>query len=139
MTDRKQLIVVLPGIGGSVLARPGGPDDVVWDAGKGDIAGVVFRPDRLSIDEAPHLDPLGLTESTKFLGFTVVASPPCSPADWPTTTAVPCSPPGSAPRPGPSQNSFSASTEPRSPTRSRSTSSPAPTMTLPASTSLSST
>ena len=30
MTDRKQLIVVLPGIGGSVLARPGGPDDVVW-------------------------------------------------------------------------------------------------------------
>ena len=73
MTDRKPLIVVLPGIGGSVLARPGRPDDVVWDAGKGDIAGVVFRPDRLSIDEAPHLEPLGLTESTKFLGFTVVA------------------------------------------------------------------
>ena len=73
MTDRKQLIVVLPGIGGSVLARPGRPDDVVWDAGKGDIAGVVFRPDRLSIDEAPHLEPLCLTESTKFLGFTVVA------------------------------------------------------------------
>ena len=73
MTDRKQLIVVLPGIGGSVLARPGRPDDVVWDAGKGDIAGVVFRLDRLSIDEAPHLDPLCLTESTKFLGFTVVA------------------------------------------------------------------
>jgi hypothetical protein len=27
----------------------------------------------MSIDEAPHLDPVGLTESTKFLGFTVVA------------------------------------------------------------------
>src|SRR5918998_2375593 len=73
MTGRKQLIVVLPGIGGSVLARPGRPDDVVWDAGKGDIAGVILRSDRLSIDEAPHLEPLGLTESTKFLGFTVVA------------------------------------------------------------------
>ena len=49
------------------------------------------------------------------------------------------SPPGSTLRPGPSQSSFSASTELRSPTRSRSTSSPAPTMTLPASTSRSST
>ena len=64
MTVRKQLIVVLPGIGGSVLARPGRPDDVVWDAGKGDIAGVVFRPDRMSIEVAPHLEPLGLTEPT---------------------------------------------------------------------------
>ena len=35
MTDR-QLIVVLPGIGDSVLARRGRPQDVVWDAGKGD-------------------------------------------------------------------------------------------------------
>ena len=65
MTDRRQLIVVLPGIGVSVLARPGRPQDVVWDAGKGDIAGVVFRPARLSLDEAQHLDPVGLTESTK--------------------------------------------------------------------------
>ncbi len=47
MTDRRQLIVVLPGIGGSVLARPGRPQDVVWDASKGDIAGAVFRPARL--------------------------------------------------------------------------------------------
>ena len=72
MVERRRLIVVLPGIGGSVLARPGGSDDVVWDAGKGDIAGVVFRPSRLRLDEAPHLEPVGLTESTKFLGFTIV-------------------------------------------------------------------
>ena len=58
MTDQRQLIVVLPGIGGSVLARPDRPQDVVWDAGKGDIAGAVFRPARLSLDEAPHLDPV---------------------------------------------------------------------------------
>ncbi|MDQ3989070.1 MAG: hypothetical protein M3291_07715 [Actinomycetota bacterium] len=72
MTERRPLIVVLPGIGGSVLARPGGAHDVVWDAGPGDIAGLVFRSDRMSVGEAPHLEPLGLTESTKFLGFTVV-------------------------------------------------------------------
>ncbi len=66
------MIVVLPGIGGSVLARPGRPDEVVWDAGKGDIAGSVFRPGRLSLDEAEHLRPVGLTTSTTFLGFTVV-------------------------------------------------------------------
>ncbi len=72
MTERRPLIVVLPGIGGSVLARPGGARDVVWDAGPGDIAGLAFRPDRMSVEEEPHLEPLGLTESTKFLGFTVV-------------------------------------------------------------------
>ena len=69
---RRPLIVVLPGIGDSVLARPGRPDDIVWDQGKADIAGLVFRPDRLDVDESEHLEPLGLTESTKFLGFTVV-------------------------------------------------------------------
>ena len=72
MTERRPLIVVLPGIGGSVLARPGGAHDVVWDAGPGDIADLVFRSGRMSVEEAPHLEPLGLTESTKFLGFTVV-------------------------------------------------------------------
>ncbi len=72
MADWRHLVVVLPGIGGSVLARPGDPDDVVWDAGKGDIADLVLRPDRMSLAEAPRLTPVGLTESTKFLGFTVV-------------------------------------------------------------------
>ncbi len=72
MAGWRHLVVVLPGIGGSVLARPGDPDDVVWDAGKGDIADLVLRPDRMSLEESPRLAPLGLTESTKFLGFTVV-------------------------------------------------------------------
>jgi pimeloyl-ACP methyl ester carboxylesterase len=72
MADWRHLVVVLPGIGGSVLARPGRPEDMVWDAGKGDIADLVLRPDQLSLAEAPHLEPVGLTESTKFLGFTVV-------------------------------------------------------------------
>ncbi len=72
MAEWRHLVVVLPGIGGSVLALPGNPDDVVWDAGKGDIADLVLRPDQMSLEESPRLAPLGLTESTKFLGFTVV-------------------------------------------------------------------
>lgn len=72
MAEWQHLIVVLPGIGGSVLARPGKPDDVVWDAGKADIADLVLRPARMSVAESPRLEPVGLTESTKFLGFTMV-------------------------------------------------------------------
>lgn len=68
----RQLIVVLPGIGGSVLARPGPRDDVVWDASKSSIGGVVVRPSRLSVDEAPVLEPVGLTESTRLLGLVLV-------------------------------------------------------------------
>jgi hypothetical protein len=72
MAAQQHLIVVLPGIGGSVLARPGKLDDVVWDAGKGDTADLIVRPGRMSVQEVPRLEPLGLTESTKFMGFTIV-------------------------------------------------------------------
>jgi hypothetical protein len=72
MAGRGHLVVVLPGIGGSVLARPGRCEDVVWDAGKGDIADLVLRPGRMSVAEWPRLEPIGLTASTKLLGFTVV-------------------------------------------------------------------
>lgn len=65
-------MVVVPGIGGSVLARPDRPEDVVWDAGIGDIVDLVKHPDRMSTDEWPCLKPIRLTESTKLLGFTVV-------------------------------------------------------------------
>jgi hypothetical protein len=34
MPGLQRLVLVLPGIGGSVLARPDDLDDVVWDAGK---------------------------------------------------------------------------------------------------------
>jgi pimeloyl-ACP methyl ester carboxylesterase len=72
MAQGRPLIVVLPGIGGSVLARPGGNGQVVWDAGKGDIADLVVRPARMSVAEWPRLEPIGLTRSTKLLGFTIV-------------------------------------------------------------------
>jgi hypothetical protein len=72
MAQQRPLIVVLPGIGGSVLARPGDPADVVWDAGKADIADLVVHPERMSVAEWPRLEPVGLTRSTKLLGFTVV-------------------------------------------------------------------
>lgn len=63
--------MVVPGIGGSVLARPGDPDGAaVWDASKSEIGKGLFHPGRLDIDEP--LEPRGLTESTKFLGFTLV-------------------------------------------------------------------
>ena len=51
-SSRRSLIVVLPGIGGSVLARPDRPDDVVWDQGKADIADLEFHPDlRVQLEE----------------------------------------------------------------------------------------
>ncbi|MGH8904366.1 MAG: esterase/lipase family protein [Egibacteraceae bacterium] len=72
MRGRRHLVVVVPGIGGSVLACPGKPDDVVWDAGIGDLTDLVVHPDRMSTAESPCLEPIGLTKSTKLLGFTVV-------------------------------------------------------------------
>jgi len=67
------LIVVVPGIGGSRLARPGEPTDVVWDAGLGSIAGLGSASGRLSRDVSPRLEPVGVTSSATLLGFTVVA------------------------------------------------------------------
>jgi len=65
------LVVVLPGIGGSVLARGTDWDaEVVWDAGKRSVARLAFRSDRLGVDE--RLTPIGVTRSMKFMGFTVV-------------------------------------------------------------------
>ena len=63
------LIVVVPGIGGSVLAEPGGGSPV-WDAGPGDVMGLVRHPQELGRDR--QLEPVGLTRSTKLLGFTIV-------------------------------------------------------------------
>src|ERR1035438_4696750 len=66
----RHLVVVIPGIGGSVLADGA---RVVWDAGIGDIAGLVLRPDRLDLGSAPKLTPKGLIRSRTWLpGWTVV-------------------------------------------------------------------
>ena len=43
MSGRRHLVVVLPGIGGSVLARPWDAK-VVWNAGFGDIADLLIHP-----------------------------------------------------------------------------------------------
>ncbi|WP_441246601.1 lipase family alpha/beta hydrolase [Kitasatospora sp. McL0602] len=71
---RRHLLYVLPGIGGSVLERPGSggkPAKTLWDAGFGDIAGLLARPGRLGVDEP--LRPTGLIRSKRLLpGWTVV-------------------------------------------------------------------
>ncbi|MEE1827300.1 hypothetical protein PUR61_34680 [Streptomyces sp. BE20] len=71
---RRHLVYVLPGIGGSVLERPragGRPGTAVWDAGFGDIAGLLTRPGRLTPDRP--LRPTGLIRSRRLLpGWTVV-------------------------------------------------------------------
>lgn len=64
------LIVVVPGIGGSVLAEPGDDGRPVWDAGPGDVVDLLRHPDQMNRDR--RLVPVGLTHSTKLLGFTVV-------------------------------------------------------------------
>ncbi|MEU1520519.1 hypothetical protein ABZ490_51975 [Streptomyces sp. NPDC005811] len=67
---RRHLVYVLPGIGGSVLERPG-EQKAVWDAGFGDIAGLLSKPHRLGVDEP--LRPTGLIRSKRLLpGWTVV-------------------------------------------------------------------
>jgi hypothetical protein len=72
---RKHLVYVLPGIGGSVLERPGvggKRPKTVWDAGVGDITGLLLRPERLGIEEP--LRATGLIQSKRlFPGWTVVS------------------------------------------------------------------
>jgi hypothetical protein len=65
---RTHLIVVVPGIGGSVLALPGRPDRLVWSARVKDV-GLVRRPERLSLAEYPALEPVGLIKSLRPVPF----------------------------------------------------------------------
>jgi hypothetical protein len=57
MVQRRHLVVIIPGIGGSVLRRPDG--EVVWRAGFGDLLSLPRRAERLSLAET--LVPTGLT------------------------------------------------------------------------------
>ncbi|MFI1047514.1 hypothetical protein ACH4U3_17215 [Streptomyces griseoruber] len=69
------LVVVVPGIGGSVLerTRADGRPVRVWDAGVGGIGGLLLRPGRLSLAEEERLRPVGLITSKHLLpGWTVV-------------------------------------------------------------------
>ncbi|MDN5851298.1 MAG: hypothetical protein L0K86_00365 [Actinomycetia bacterium] len=64
------LVVVVPGIGGSVLADPRDESAAVWGARPGDVVDLVRHPDRLGLDR--RLEPVGLIRSTSLLGFTIV-------------------------------------------------------------------
>jgi hypothetical protein len=61
MSGRKHLVVLVPGIGGSVLEHPGG--GVLWDAGFGSLARLGLAPGRLSLAEAPEVRAVGLIHS----------------------------------------------------------------------------
>jgi hypothetical protein len=65
MRGRDHLIVVLPGIGGSVLAPPGRWDEPVWAAGVRDAGNLLLRPERLSLGEHAGLAPVGLIKTRK--------------------------------------------------------------------------
>ena len=66
----RHLVMVVPGLGGSVLADKYGP---VWDAGLGDIAGLITHPERLDVNASPTLTATGLITSKRWLpGWTVV-------------------------------------------------------------------
>ncbi len=68
MPEREHLVVVVPGIGGSMLALPGRPDELVWSAGLRDVGDVLRNPGRLSLGEHPVLDPVGLIPTRKAFG-----------------------------------------------------------------------
>jgi hypothetical protein len=64
----EHLVVVLPGIGGSVLADPGHPDEPVWSVRLRDVA-VLRDPERLSLAQVPVLEPVALVTSLKVTPF----------------------------------------------------------------------
>jgi hypothetical protein len=65
---REHLVVVVPGIGGSVLAPPGRPDEPVWSVGWSD-RGLLRNPELLSLAAAPVLEPVGLIRSLRPVPF----------------------------------------------------------------------
>ncbi|MGH2709564.1 MAG: esterase/lipase family protein, partial [Actinomycetota bacterium] len=66
----RHLVVVIPGIGGSVLRRDG---EVVWGGGLGDAVALLKDPDRLSLTVHDDLSLDGLIPSTSVMpGWTVI-------------------------------------------------------------------
>ncbi|MGW6916350.1 lipase/acyltransferase domain-containing protein [Kitasatospora sp. NPDC054939] len=66
----KHLVVVVPGIGGSVLRTPGGARR--WDEHRRRLLGALTRPDRLGLDESPELDPVDVLPDITVAGPFVV-------------------------------------------------------------------
>ena len=70
MARLQHLVVVIPGIGGSVLETTGGSP--VWGGRLGALAGALADPSRLSRAEHPNLRPVGLLPSVRVLPWMVV-------------------------------------------------------------------
>jgi Lecithin:cholesterol acyltransferase len=68
VTRLRHLVVVIPGIGGSVLETESGVS--VWGPGLRGLAGALVDPARLSLAE--HLRPVALLDSTRILPWMVV-------------------------------------------------------------------
>ncbi|PSL55857.1 lecithin:cholesterol acyltransferase [Saccharothrix carnea] len=68
MQRLQHLIVVIPGIGGSVLERPGGG---TWELTTGKLVTTVIRPSTLSLDRFPEMKPTGLITTFTALGSVV--------------------------------------------------------------------
>ncbi|GGY02116.1 esterase/lipase family protein [Streptomyces djakartensis] len=62
----KHVVVVIPGIGGSVLRPPAGAAH--WDGHRRRLIAAAVRPDRLSLDARPDLTPVGLVPDIRLLG-----------------------------------------------------------------------
>ncbi|MGW2585914.1 esterase/lipase family protein [Streptomyces virginiae] len=65
------LLVVVPGLGGSVLSTPDGR--WTWDAGSLDVGALLQAPHRLSLAESPELVPTGLTDQVAVGPWTMAA------------------------------------------------------------------
>ncbi|MFD3539280.1 hypothetical protein ACFWUQ_07245 [Streptomyces sp. NPDC058662] len=70
MPRLKNLVVVVPGIGGSVLRTAEGA--ARWDEHRRRLVGAAFRPERLGLDRHPDLVPVGLLPDITVLGPFVV-------------------------------------------------------------------
>ncbi|MFE6866129.1 hypothetical protein ACFVFS_06200 [Kitasatospora sp. NPDC057692] len=68
MPDRQHLVMVVPGIGGSLLARKGAPERPIWSAAVRDLT-LLHRPQALSVDVNPRLVPVGLVPTRKAVPF----------------------------------------------------------------------
>lgn len=69
-TPLSHLVVVVPGIGGSVLQRPDGAS--LWDEHRRRLVGAMTRPGRLGLDEFPELIPVDLLPDITVVGPCVV-------------------------------------------------------------------
>ncbi|WP_327682266.1 lipase/acyltransferase domain-containing protein [Kitasatospora sp. NBC_00458] len=66
MARLRHLVVVVPGIGGSILQTPRGA--VEWNQSRRRLAAALTRPDRLDLDRAPDLVPVDLLPDITLIG-----------------------------------------------------------------------